>query len=105
MIKKVRAFGLLLGFFLGMLFAFTLPADAQQTLGGITGSVADKTGSVLPETSVTIVGDQTKLTRTLKTNAKGEYFSLGVPPGTYKFSLIKDGKVIDFTVFKPQSTN
>ena len=38
-------------------------ALAQQTLGGITGTISDKSGSVLPETTVTIVADQTKLTR------------------------------------------
>ena len=50
-------------------FTFTMIANAQQTLGGITGTVTEKTGGVLPETVVTIVGDQTKLTRSQKTNA------------------------------------
>jgi hypothetical protein len=48
-------------------------AAGQRTLGGITGNVTDKTGSVLPETTVTIVGDETKLTRTLKTDTNGNY--------------------------------
>ena len=38
--------------------------QAQQTLGGITGTVMESTGSVLPGTVVTIVGDETTLTRT-----------------------------------------
>ena len=42
-------------------------ARAQQTLGGITGTVTDDSGAVIPAATVTIVGDQTKLTRTLQT--------------------------------------
>ena len=64
---------------------------AQQTLGGITGTVADKTGSVLPETVVTIVGDQTKLTRTQKTNANGSYDFVNLPIGTYTLTFTHDG--------------
>ena len=70
-----------------MQFAFTPCAQAQQTLGGITGTVTDKTGSVLPDTVVTIVGDQTKLTRTQKTNANGTYDFVNLPIGTYTAHL------------------
>ncbi len=66
-------------------------AQTQQTLGSITGSVADKTGSVLPETQVTIVGDQTKLTRTQKTNANGIYDFVNLPIGTYTLTFTHDG--------------
>ena len=34
-------------------------AQPQQTLGGITGTVTDTSGGVLPDTMVTLVGDQT----------------------------------------------
>jgi len=74
-----------------MPFAFTPCAQAQQTLGGITGSVADKTGGVLPETVVTIVGDQTELTRTQKTNANGIYDFVNLPIGTYTLTFTHDG--------------
>ena len=61
-------------FLLSLLLLLAIPGlQAQQTLGGITGTVTDKTGSILPDTTVTIVGDQTKLTRTQKTNANGSY--------------------------------
>src|SRR3984885_88848 len=42
------------------------PSAQAQTLGGIVGTVTDKTGGALPETNVTIVGDQTQLTQTQK---------------------------------------
>ena len=66
-----------------MAFSLVPYAQAQQTLGGITGTVTDKTGGVLPETVVTIVGDQTKLTRSQKTNANGSYDFVSLPIGTY----------------------
>src|SRR5271167_2089946 len=72
-------------------FAVLPRAEAQQTLGGITGSVADKSGGVLPETNVTIVGDQTKLTRTQKTNASGVYDFVNLPIGTYTLTFTHEG--------------
>ena len=71
-------------------FIHTAP-QAQQTLGGITGTVADKTGGVLPDTAVTIVGDQTKLTRTQKTNANGIYDFVNLPIGTYTLTFTHEG--------------
>jgi len=66
-------------------------AQAQQTLGGITGTVTDKTGSVLPDTAVTIVGDQTRLTRTQKTNPNGSYDFVNLPIGTYTLTFTHEG--------------
>jgi hypothetical protein len=63
------------------LLEFSLCAWGQQTLGGITGTVTDGSGSVLPDTAVTIVGDQTKLTRSLKTNGSGAYDFVNLPIG------------------------
>src|ERR1700685_3079526 len=77
--------------FLCLSLACVQYVHAQQTLGGITGSVADKTGSVLPETLVTIVGDQTKLTRTRKTNANGIYDFVNLPIGTYTLTFTHEG--------------
>jgi carboxypeptidase family protein len=82
-------------FFLVTSFCFHLTiipfAVSQQTLGGITGSVADKTGGVLPDTQVTIVGDQTKLTRTQMTNANGIYDFVNLPIGTYTLTFTHAG--------------
>jgi hypothetical protein len=81
-------------FFVAALTALLLTsvsARAQQTLGGITGTVTDKSGSVLPDTTVTIVGDQTKLTRSLKTNGNGAYDFVNLPIGTYTITVTHDG--------------
>src|ERR1700683_5004022 len=54
---------------------------AQQTLGGITGEVTDKAAASVPGTTVTIVSDQTKLSRTQKTNDTGSYEFVSLPIG------------------------
>jgi hypothetical protein len=78
-------------FLLVVLLQLPLCSFAQQTLGGITGTVTDKSGSVLPDTTVTIVGDQTKLTRTLKTNGNGAYDFVNLPIGTYTVTVGHEG--------------
>src|SRR6202051_3613666 len=77
--------------FLWMAFAVAPGARAQQTLGGITGTVADSSGGVLPNTTVTLVGDQTKLTRTQKTTENGTYDFVNLPIGTYTLTYTHDG--------------
>ncbi len=56
-----------------MAFILAPYARAQQTLGGITGTVTDTSGAVVVNATVTLVGDQTKLTRKQTTNANGIY--------------------------------
>ncbi len=90
-IKKLQLFAFLLGYCLAMLLSLTPYAQAQQTLGGITGAVSDKSGGVLPETVVTIIGDQTKLTRSQKANANGIYDFVNLPIGTYTLTFTHDG--------------
>ena len=78
-------------FLLTALCQLSLGALGQQTLGGITGTVSDKGGSVLPDTTVTIVGDQTQLTRTQKTNENGAYDFANLPIGTYTVTVSHEG--------------
>jgi hypothetical protein len=91
MIKNIVFSVFLLTSFLWIAFALTPGAQAQQTLGGITGTVADSSGGVLPNTTVTIVGDQTSLTRTQKTNDSGAYDFVNLPIGTYTLTFTHDG--------------
>jgi hypothetical protein len=57
-------------------------AHAQQTLGGITGTISDSTGGVLAATTITLVNDQTTLTRTAQSNDAGAYDFVNLPIGT-----------------------
>src|ERR1700756_739324 len=90
-LKQIRVAVVVVGLSVWALCWFATFALAQQTLGGITGTVTDKTGSVLPETVVTIVGDQTKLTRTQKANANGSYDFVNLPIGTYTLTFTHEG--------------
>ena len=84
-------------FLLAVVALCVAPSPAQQTLGGITGSVSDSTGGVIPNVEVKIVGEQTGLTRTVKSNGSGEYLFVNLPIGTYTLTYTADG-------FEVQST-
>ncbi len=71
--------------------ALALPTLSQQTLGGITGTVQDTSGGAVTGTTVTIVGDQTKLTRTQKTDESGSYTFVNLPIGSYTLTFSHDG--------------
>ena len=64
---------------------------AQQTLGGVTGQVTDSTGGALPGATVTIVGEQTSLTRSTTTNGTGIYSFVNLPIGTYTLTYEAKG--------------
>ncbi len=66
-------------------------ARSQQTLGGITGTVTDTSAACWRTPSVTLVGDQTTLTRTQKTNSSGSYEFVNLPIGTYTLTFSHDG--------------
>ncbi len=74
-----------------ILFVPVSPTLAQQTLGGITGTVTDASGGILPNTTVNIVSDQTKLSRTQTTNTGGMYDVVNLPIGSYTLTFSHDG--------------
>jgi hypothetical protein len=67
------------------------PAIAQQTLGAITGEVTDASGGVIPNVSVTVMEEQTALTRTTTTNGSGQYLFANLPIGIYTLTYKADG--------------
>src|SRR5882762_6804781 len=69
----------------------SFPVHAQQTLGGITGTVTDASGGILPNTTVNLVSDQTKLSRTQSTNSGGIYDFVNLPIGSYTLTFTHDG--------------
>jgi hypothetical protein len=68
-----------------------IPVFSQQTLGGITGEVTDASGGVIPNVTVNLVGEQTSLTRTAKTNNAGIYAFVDLPIGTYTMTYTAEG--------------
>ena len=66
-----------------MLF-WAIPLVAQSTIsGGITGTVTDPSGAVVPNASVTLKNDATGQTQTQTTNSSGVYRFSFLNPGTY----------------------
>jgi hypothetical protein len=59
------------------------PARAQAVSGTIVGSVTDPTGAVVANTKVTIINEGTGLTRTVTSDANGEYVAPSLPTGRY----------------------
>src|SRR5271170_5460536 len=70
------------------------PFAAAQTTGTVKGVCRDSEGKPIPQADVEWFGVESGHTYKLKTNNKGEYFSLGIVPGKYNVKLIKDGKVL-----------
>jgi hypothetical protein len=71
--------------------------SAQQTLGGITGTVSDATGGVIPNATVTVTDEQTSLTRTTTTSGSGSYTFVDLPIGSYTITYTSTGYEVQKT--------
>lgn len=67
------------------------PAFSQAT-GSVKGVAKDMEGNPIVGATVEWQGTETGRKYALKTNKKGEYFSLGIQPGKYNVTLSRDGK-------------
>jgi tetratricopeptide (TPR) repeat protein len=67
---------------------------AHSQTASVKGVCKDVDGKPIAGAEVEYYGTDTGRKYTLKTNNKGEYFSLGVLPGKYNFTVRKDGKEI-----------
>lgn len=74
--------------------ALCVPAVYAQATGTVKGVVRDVEGKPMPGAVVEYVSTETGRKYDLKTNNKGEFFSLGVAPGKYTVTLLKDGKEV-----------
>ena len=84
----------ILSVLLVLVVALSAPLAFSQTTGTVRGACKDNDGKPITGAQVDWVGVETGHTYSLKTNNKGEYFSIGLVPGKYNFKLIKDGKEI-----------
>ncbi len=67
------------------------PAQVQaQNLGGVRGAVGDDSG-IIPGVEVTLVNDDTGVSRTAFTNQVGEYNFPSVQPGPYTLRAVLQG--------------
>lgn len=71
-----------------------LPAAFAQFTGSVKGTVKDEQGKPMPNATVELQNNDNGQKYKLKTNGKGEYFSLGIQPGKYKVTLENNGQPI-----------
>jgi tetratricopeptide (TPR) repeat protein len=69
--------------------ALCVPAAFAQASGTVKGTCRDPQGTPIPDAIVLFTNLDNGQKYTLKTNKKGEYFSLGLTPGKYNVSLYK----------------
>ena len=69
---------------------------AQSTFGTILGTVKDGSGSILPNATVLIVNIDENTSRSVTTNANGDYEAVNTKPGRYRIEVSVQG----FETFK-----
>jgi len=72
---------------------FAVPAVSQSAT--VKGICKDAQGDPITDAQVVWRNNDNGRTFNLKTDKKGEYFSLGLDPGKYTVTLSKDGKELD----------
>ncbi len=72
-----------------------LPCQAQQTLGAITGTVLDSSGSAVPDSVVQARNVATNLEVNVHSQSNGSYSISNLPVGTYELSFKKPGFEIE----------
>ncbi len=71
---------------LGLLILFGAAQLRADVTGSITGYVRDKSGAVIPNASVTAIQTATSYSRTVASDAAGQYSFLALPPGRYRLT-------------------
>lgn len=75
--------------------ALCVPPVFAQATGTVKGVCRDVQGNPIAGANVEWANTDNGRKYNLKTNKKGEYFSLGIEPGKYKITLTQDGKQLD----------
>src|ERR1035438_84045 len=83
---------LILTLLLVLAVGLAAPLALAQTTGSVKGVCKDIDGTPLASADVEWSSTETGHKYDIKTNKKGEYFSLGISPGKYNIILRKDGK-------------
>lgn len=96
---KSKGYTLVLCLLGAMLFVAT--TFAQETTGGLQGTVKDASGAVVPTASITLKGSTLIGEKTQTTDASGYYRFANLPPGNYTMTVTAKG----FTTLKRSDIN
>jgi Carboxypeptidase regulatory-like domain len=72
-----------------LLLAISL--HAQQTLGGLLGTVTDSSGAALPDAKVVLTSETTGLTLKATSRSDGSYAFINIPIGSYTLTFSREG--------------
>ncbi len=78
---------------IGILLFLSPVALAQETTGGITGTVLDTSGAVVPGAQIEVTGENLVGVRRTESGPDGTYTVYGLPPGTYSVTVTAQGFV------------
>jgi hypothetical protein len=70
---------------------FAVRGAWAQANAGITGTVTDASGAVIPDANVTITNESTSISTTAVTTGSGTYAVTGLTPGAYTVTVEKTG--------------
>lgn len=74
-----------------LVLCISLTAFAQETTGGLQGTVKDPSGAVIPGASITLTGVTAGFNRTISTDQTGFFRVQQMPPGDYTVSVTATG--------------
>ena len=83
-----------LSLFAAAIFFLFLAAPAWAQFTQVHGKAVDTKGQPIAGAEVNMTASDTGRKYTLKTDKKGEFFSLGIQPGTYNVVLMKAGQLL-----------
>src|SRR5215469_9621064 len=65
--------------------------SAQETTGGIVGTVKDPSGASVPNATISVTASSLVGTKTVQTDSSGYYRFANLPPGSYTLTVTADG--------------
>lgn len=75
----------------GLLFLLPSAGHAQETTGGLQGTVKDPSGAVVPKAHITVTGASLVGAKEDDTDGSGYYRFANLPPGTYTINVAAKG--------------
>jgi hypothetical protein len=76
---------------LGLLFLMPMAGRAQETTGGLQGTVKDPSGAVVPGAKVVVTGAALVGSKETDTDSSGYYRFANLPPTTYTITVTQKG--------------
>ena len=67
------------------------PAYAQSSTAGLSGTVSDENGGVVPDVTITVTSVNTGLRRQAQTNSDGDFAISLLPPDRYNITIQRQG--------------